>query len=120
MALVGSPQLQFHFISAIAIGVLKQKVEAPCVGLPPLFVLENQVTEPKDPRVVRYPVLHPSLVELSVILQPNAIVLNEFHMLLSRFFLVGITSVFLPRRLIVAPAAVGCKARVGLSPCSYR
>jgi hypothetical protein len=87
VALVGSPQLKLHFISAIAVWVLKQKVEATCVRLPSFFVFQDQVAEPKDSRVVRYPVLDPSLVELSVILQPDTIVLNECHTLLPDSFL---------------------------------
>ena len=68
VALVGSPQLQLNFISAIAVGILQQKVEPTCVRLPPLIVFEHQVSEPENPRVIRHQRLDPSLVEFGMVL----------------------------------------------------
>jgi len=46
----------------IAVRVREQEIEPPCVRLPPLLVFEDQVAEPKDARVVRYPLLDPAFV----------------------------------------------------------
>jgi hypothetical protein len=73
------PSLKLNLISAIGVGVLKQEIKAACVRLPSLFVLQHQVAEPQNPRIVCHAVLNPALVELDVLLQPNAIMLDEFH-----------------------------------------
>jgi len=70
---VGFAQLNLDLVPPVRLRILQKQVETPSPGLGPLTILQDEVPETKNRRILTNPVLKPPLVQFGMVLQPDAL-----------------------------------------------
>ena len=76
MAFIGPAELDFHFETAIGVGILQEKIQPAGPWLLPFLVFEDEVAKPENGRIFGDEILDPFFIEFRMIQKGDLLMFN--------------------------------------------